>query len=185
MILGLDVSTATVGYTIIDENGLLVEMDFISLAKTKGLTKKGFVFRKHLREVLQRNPAVNRVYIEEYFQKFARGLSSARTITLLSAFNGIVQYICEDELNVTPELLSVNSCRSLVGIKTISKKKAGKDVKEQVFEWVDAHLKYNWPTKILQSGPRKGQKIILNEARDMADAWVVAKAGQIKEKSVH
>ena len=180
MILGLDVSTATVGYTILSNDGALIEMDYISLAKTKGLTKKGFEFRKNLRDIIHRNPGIETVFIEEYFQKFARGLSSARTITLLSAFNGIVQYICEDELNVTPELLSVNVCRSLVGIKTISKKKAGKDVKEQVFEWVDRHLKYKWPTKILQSGPRKGQKIILTEARDMADAWVVASAGLVK-----
>ena len=142
MILGLDVSTATVGYTVLTDEGVLVDMDYIALSKTKGLTKKGFLFRKELRKLLQKYPDIKSVYIEEYFQKFARGMSSARTITLLSAFNGIVQFICEDELKVTPELLSVNTCRSLVGIKTLSKKKAGKDVKEQVFEWVDHHLKY-------------------------------------------
>jgi Holliday junction resolvasome RuvABC endonuclease subunit len=180
MILGLDVSTATIGYTIIDDSGALIEMSYIPLSKTKGLTKKGFEFRRQLRIILQRNPSVDKVFIEECFQRFARGMSSARTITLLAAFNGITQYICEDELGITPALISVSACRSLVGIKTVSKKKAGKDVKEQVFEWVSAHLEYNWPTKILQSGPRKGQKIIINEARDMADAWVVAKAGLVK-----
>jgi hypothetical protein len=91
-----------------------------------------------------------------------------------------VQYICHDELGVAPVPIGVSTCRSLVGIKTLSKKKAGKDVKEQVFEWVSEHLQYKWPDKILQSGPRKGQLIILDEARDMADAWVVSKAGFVK-----
>ena len=180
MILGLDVSTATVGYTVLDLEGNLLEMSYISLTKTKGLTKKAFVFRNNLKKILQSHPQIEHVYIEEYFQKFARGMSSARTITLLAGFNGIVQFICEDEIGICPELIPVNTCRSLVGIKTQSKKKAGKDVKEQVFEWVDAHLKYNWPTKVLQSGPRKGLKITIAETRDMADAWVVAKAGFVK-----
>ena len=67
---------------------------------------------------------------------------------------------------------------------TESKKKAGKDVKEQVFEWVDKHLGYTWPTKVLQSGPRKNQTIIIPESLDMADAWVVANAGFVKLKNL-
>ncbi len=179
MILGLDVSTATIGYTVLDNNGVALEIDYISLKKIKGITNKGFHFRKVLREIVKRH-SIEKVYIEEYFQRFARGMSSARTITLLSSFNGIIQYICHDELGIEPEPIAVSTCRSLVGIKTLSKKKAGKDVKEQVFDWVSNHLQYKWPTKILQSGPRKGQLIILDEARDMADAWVVAKAGFVK-----
>ena len=179
MILGLDVSTATIGYAVLDKDGFVLEMNYISLKKTKGLTNKGFCFRTTLREIMKRHN-IEKIYIEEYFQRFARGMSSARTITLLSSFNGIVQYICHDELGVAPEPIAVGTCRSLVGIKTLSKKKAGKDVKEQVFDWVSDHLQYRWPTKILQSGPRKGKLIILDEARDMADAWVVAKAGFVK-----
>jgi Holliday junction resolvasome RuvABC endonuclease subunit len=115
MILGLDVSTATVGYTILSNDGALVEINYISLSKTKGLTTKGFAFREALRKIINKHKDIDAVYIEEYFQKFARGMSSARTITLLSAFNGIVQFICEDELKVKPELLSVSRCRSLAG----------------------------------------------------------------------
>jgi hypothetical protein len=107
-------------------------------------------------------------------------MSSARTITRLAAFNGIVQYICYDVLGFIPELVSVSEARKLSGIKTQSKKKVGKEVKEQVFDWVDEHLQYSWPTKILQSGPRKNKEIIIPESRDMADAWVVANAGFVK-----
>tara|TARA_E500000331_G_C17068493_1_gene631502 strand:+ start:60 stop:611 length:552 start_codon:yes stop_codon:yes gene_type:complete len=182
MILGLDVSTSATGYCVLDNSGKLVDIGWIALAKHKELTDKGFVFRDYINDLLAANPDIEHVYIEEAFQRYARGMSSARTITRLASFNGIVQYICADMFGHAPDLISVSESRKLCGIKTQSKKKAGKEVKEQVFEWVDNHLRYKWPTKILQSGPRKGKTIIVPESRDMADAWVIATAGLVKSK---
>jgi hypothetical protein len=34
----------------------------------------------------------------------------------------------------------------------------------------------------LKSGPRKGLEIIINESRDMADAWVISTAGLVKSR---
>lgn len=180
MILGLDVSTSTTGFCILDNDGKLLELGYIPLAKTKKLVEKGFVFKHAVISMIEKYPEISQVYIEEAFQRYGAGMSSARTITRLASFNGIVQYICAEHFKQAPELVSVSDARKTCGIKTISKKKAGIEVKEQVFEQVNNHLKYNWPTKILQSGPRKGQKIIMPESRDMADAWVVARAGFIK-----
>ena len=84
--------------------------------------------------------------------------------------------------HVQPEVLNVARARKLLQIKTQSKKKTGIPVKDQVFAWVTRHLNAEWPTKVLQSGPRKGQEIIIEEAKDMADAWVVAKAGYISSQ---
>ena len=114
----------------------------------------------------------------------SRGTSSAQTITRLAAWNGICQYLSYQVFGCHPEMLNVARARKLLQIKTQSKKKAGKDVKQQVFEWVTEHLNPTWPTKILQSGPRKGQEIIIDEAYDMADAWVIAKAGYISEQTL-
>ena len=158
-------------------------MGYIPLAKQKELTMKGKIFSNWLLEKKDQFN-IDAVYIEEPFQRYSRGMSSARTITRLAAFNGIVQYICLAHLDYIPGLISVSEARKLSGIKTLSKKKAGKDVKEQVFEWVDSHLGYTWPTKVLQSGPRKNQTIIIPESRDMADAWVVANAGFVKLKNL-
>lgn len=176
MILGLDVSTSTIGYCVLSKSGDLLEIGYIPLAKEKEITKKGAKFASWLSELIL-GYTVTAIYIEEPFQRYSPGMSSARTITRLAAFNGITQYICFECLGFIPELISVHEARKTCGIKTQSKKKTGKEVKEQVFEWVEKRLEYNWPTKILQSGPRKGLRVQLPETRDMADAWVVAQAG--------
>jgi hypothetical protein len=44
---------------------------------------------------------------------------------------------------------------------------------------VTENVKSDWPTKVLQGGPNKGQEIVIEEAKDMADAWVIAKAGYL------
>ena len=180
MILGLDVSTSATGFCILDSEAKLIKIGWIPLAKDKELVEKGFRFQNYLNDLKAEYPDIKNVYIEEAFQRYGRGMSSARTITRLAAFNGIAQYICACTFKHAPDLISVSEARKLCGIKTQSKKKAGIEVKEQVFSWVDQHLKYDWPTKILQSGPRRGLTITVPESRDMADAWVIAKAGFVK-----
>ena len=176
MILGLDVSTSNVGYCIIDKKGQIVQINFVKLSKFKSLCSKAKVLKDALMELIIRYE-ITHIYIEEALQRFSFGRSSAGTITKLASFNGVTQYLCYDIFNVEPILLNVNNARKLLDIKTQSKKKAGKDVKTQVFEWVTDHLNYQWPTKILQAGPRKGTEIIIDQAYDMCDAWVIAKAG--------
>ena len=179
MILGLDVSTSATGFCILTPEGELKEMGYISLAKINELVEKGAHFSGWLTEIIQKYKLTS-IWIEEPFQRYAPGMSSARTITRLASFNGVVQYVCYNHTEIIPSLISVRDARAACGIKTMSKKKAGKEVKEQVFEWVDDHLSYPWPTKILKSGPRKGTQIVVPESRDMADAWVIAKAGFVK-----
>ena len=179
MILGLDVSTSTTGYCILNNQGDLIDIGYIKLGSKKSLSQKGFLFKEQIENIIG-DREITAVYIEEAFQRYGRGMSSAKTITRLASFNGIIQYITADIFGCEAILLPVRECRKLCGIATVSKKKSGKEVKEQVFEWVDNHLEYKWPTKVLQSGPRRGTQIIVPESRDMADAWVVAKAGFIK-----
>ena len=93
MILGLDVSTSTTGFCVLNSKGCVVEIGYISLAKTKELCEKGAVFRENIERICKEHD-VKHVFIEEAFQRYGRGMSSARTITRLASFNGIVQYIC-------------------------------------------------------------------------------------------
>jgi len=95
----------------------------------------------------------------------------------LASFNGIIQYVSYEDFGVEPCLLNVNQARKSVGLKTQSQKKCGIQTKDQVFSWVKTQIKYQWPTKILKSGPRKGLCINLPECFDMADAYVIARAG--------
>lgn len=181
MILGLDASTSTVGICILDKNGEIVQNYFLKLKKQKELCTKGDVFKDELEKIASKHD-VTQVFIEDYAQRMARGTSSAATITRLAAWNGICQYLSYQVFHVQPEVLNVARARKTLQIKTQSKKKTGIPVKDQVFAWVTEHLSAEWPTKILQSGPRKGQEIIIEEAKDMADAWVVAKAGYVSSQ---
>ena len=183
MIVGLDASTSTVGICILDKNGEIVQNYFLKLKKQKELCTKGDVFKDELEKIASKYD-VTQVFIEDYAQRMARGTSSAATITRLAAWNGICQYLSYQVFHVQPEVLNVARARKLLQIKTQSKKKTGIPVKDQVFTWVTNHLSAKWPTKVLQSGPRKGQEVILDEAKDMADAWVVAKAGYISSQTL-
>ena len=183
MIIGLDASTRTVGICILDKTGAIVQNYFLKLNKEKELCTKGDTLRTELLKIAKEH-VITAVFIEDYAQRMARGTSSAQTITRLAAWNGICQYLSYQIFGVQPEVLNVARARKMLQIKTQSKKKSGIPVKDQVFAWVTDHLNAQWPTKILQSGPRKGQEIIIEEAKDMADAWVVAKAGYVSSQSL-
>ena len=179
MILGLDVSTSNIGYSILDTNGNLIKLGYICLTKKKCFIEKNKEFHNVLIK-LSKEYAIKHVFIEECLQRFSFGRSSANTIVRLALFNGSVQYICSMVFKVTPEVLNVNKARKSLQIKTLSQKKCGIPIKEQIFQWVSANLSYQWPTKVLQSGPRKGQTVLIDQVYDMADAWVISQAGFIQ-----
>ena len=178
MILGLDVSTSTVGWCLL-EGEKIKDIGFISLSKGKSLVEKAAIFEKNLSIIADlRN--ITHVFIEAPLQRFSPGRSSAGTLVKLASFNGVTQFVCYQKLGISPELLNVTSARKSIGIQTQTQKKAGIPVKEQVFGWVENKLQtIVWPEKVLKSGPRKGQSIRLPECFDMADAYVIAMAGDM------
>lgn len=178
MILGLDASTATVGVSVLDMEGNVIFRDFLSLKKLDEIVHKGDVFDLYIRAIKEEYP-IQHVFIEDYAQKMSKGSSSAYTITRLAAWNGIVQFACYKVFDVVPQVLNVNEARKACGIKVLSKKKCGLDGKSQVFEWVTKNVKgmENPKTKVISSGSRKGVEVVIDEASDMTDAWVIAYAG--------
>ena len=174
MLLALDISTSCTGYCIFDEDKL-IDIGSINLSKHKGLFEKASLVKSEILR-LSSKYKVSNVAVEENLQAFRPGLSSAKTLMTLAQFNGVVRWICHENLNVPVESINVNTARKSVGLK-INKKDKSKTTKEKVLDWVsadDASIK--WPTKILKSGPNKGQKRICNEAYDMADAYVIGKS---------
>ena len=183
-ILGLDVSTSCTGWCILKDTGEFVDLGSIKLTSYKSSYKKAGVIRDTLSELLIKYE-VNHVYIEENLQAFRPGLSSAKTLSTLARFNGIVSLLCYEIFNLEPEHLNVNAARKMMGIKLIRKKHGGKPTKEQIFVWVSDQIEneyqgYQWPIKILKSGPRKGEMILDPSSYDMADAYVISRAGQYK-----
>ena len=174
MILALDISTSCTGYALFDENDL-VDIGYINLSKHKGLFEKATYIKDRILR-MSHDYHVTEVVVEENLQAFRPGLSSAKTLMTLAQFNGVVRWICYDIFDIEPVAINVNSARKRIGLK-IDRKNKEKNTKQQVLEWVASNnLDIKWPTKILKSGPNKGQERLIDGAYDMADAYVIGKA---------
>lgn len=176
IICGLDISTSCIGICIIDTKK---EEKIFKFFKPKGkdwLDKAESVKPFFLK--LFKDYSISKVFIEENLQAFRPGLSSAKTLMSLSRFNGVVSFIIQDNFDIKPEFLNVNSARKSLGIKIERKSKLS--TKEQVFSWVNEKTNYDWPTKIMKSGPRKGLEVLEDSVYDMADAYVIARAGIVQ-----
>jgi hypothetical protein len=122
---------------------------------------------------------IQAIGIEQNLQSFRSGFSSAHTLSSLARFNGILSYIVYKESGLRPDFINVNSARKSAGLKVIRKSAGGAPVKEQVLNWAQSKISssdYEWPTKILKSGPRKGEEIFEPGCYDIADAYVIAVA---------
>ena len=181
-VLGLDISTAITGYCIlhVDKDTLDVSLETagaIVTSKQKNVYEKATTVRSTLLELTDRYELAG-IFVEENLQAFRRGFSSAKTLSTLARFNGIVSFLAEDIFSTPAEMLNVNTARSKVGLKVERTKPP--TVKDQALAWVknhDAFSSFPWPEKTLKSGPRKGVTINAPECFDIADAAIIALAG--------
>ena len=181
MILALDISTSITGFCIFNK-WEAVHIGHIDLRKEKDFFKKVDLVKEKIEE-LHKQYKFKEVAIEEAFQSFGRGLSSAKTLFTLAKFNGIIQYIVFS-LGISTTVINVNNARKLVGIK-INKKDKTKNTKEQVLEQVQKlNSTLMWPKRILKSGPRKGLEIYDDCCYDRADAYVIGKAHLLENKTI-
>ena len=174
-ILGIDVSTSCTAFCILDLDGNLSSLLFEDFKKCKTFWEKV----DRIEETISEMPLdkIQGFFVEESLQKFRPGMSSAKTLTTLSKFNGIVCQIIRRKIGVDPQYLNVNTARKAVGLKITR----GQDTKAQVFEFAKNELpEVEWPKKTIASGKRKGLIIDSPYCFDLADAYVVARAGFVK-----
>jgi|3_EtaG_2_1085321.scaffolds.fasta_scaffold47071_2 Holliday junction resolvasome RuvABC endonuclease subunit len=181
LILGLDISTSCTGFCVVNEENKVIFLDYENFKGCKDFWEKtDRIEEKIIRILAEIKPLgkIEKVFVEESLQKFRPGLSSAKTLTTLSKFNGIVCHLVRRQTGCSPNYLNVNTARKLVGLKI----ERGKDTKEQVFEWVKSDVYMHaqvWQKKKMKSGPRKGLEILDPVCYDMADAYVISKAGLV------
>ena len=183
-ILALDISTSCTGYCILsselNSETSLLDLGFIPLSKQKSHYSKANLVLESIKNI-QSKYSITQIAIEENLQSFRSGFSSAQTLSSLAKFNGIVAYLCEDIFGIEPKFYNVNAARKSVGLKIVSKRKGGADTKVQVMEWAAAELSsFEWPTKTLRNGPRKGTVVLEPGCYDMADAYVIARASKLE-----
>lgn len=129
MILGLDISTSIIGYTILDEDAKLVKCEAWDLRNKRlfpDLYNKASFIKEKLKEI-NLYYEIKHVYIEEPFVFFRAGGSTAKTMAKLQAFNGIVSWLCHDAFGFSPVHISPAQARKLNGIK-VSRGQKAKDV---------------------------------------------------------
>ena len=181
IILGLDISTSITGYCLMDtERSVghqLLRADSIIMSKEKDAYRKSIMVRETF-EMLIQEYKVDKIIVEESLQAFRRGLSSAKTLSTLSRFNGVVSFLAQDIFEVPVKMINVNTARKTVGLKV--DRKIDVPIKAQILEWIKLEpnfCDFAWPKKTLKSGPRKGKTIEAPQCYDIADAAVVCLAG--------
>ena len=186
MILGLDVSTSITGFAVIAE-GEIVFYDSVDLRKYKNLFEKAerikeaifnlfdnYQFSReddHWMEAESDHP-ISHIYIEQSLHMFMGGKSSAKTLSTLTRFNGIVSWLVYEMFEMEPKFIGSTSARKHAGIKV----PRGQKAKQVVLQ----HLLDNEPAFKIEYTKHGNPK---PESYDRADAIVIAKAGWAIEQS--
>ena len=172
MILGLDISTSITGYTILNDNGKVIENDAWDMRNKRyfaDIFEKAAFAKDNLKDIQSRH-TIKDIYIEKSLQSFRSGFSSAKTLSTLSSFNGTLSWMCYEIFGIKPEFIAATTARKLCGIKVPKGKKA----KQVVLEF----LLDNEPSFVISYTSAGNPK---PSAYDRADSMVIAKAGLCKK----
>jgi Holliday junction resolvasome RuvABC endonuclease subunit len=168
MILGLDISTSITGVTVLNNDGEILHCEAIDTRNKNHfptLFEKASKVRDYLGDIEYKYD-IEHIYIEKSLQTFRSGFSSAKTLSTLASFNGIVSWLCYEIWSTHPEYLSATSARKSCGIKVPRGTKAKKVVIE--------HLVANEPDFSIEYTKHGNPK---PHEFDRADSLVIARAG--------
>ena len=171
MILGLDISTSITGATVLDKKGKVIYCEAWDTRKFKSMFIKADTIHSQLKE-LKRRYNIEHIYIEQSLQMFRSGFSSAKTLSTLARFNGIVSWMCYEIFNTTPEYFAAITARKAIGI-TVPRGTPAKIVVLEHIEKTTLGFEYN----LTKAGnPKPG-------TYDRADSIVIAKAGFLSKEN--
>lgn len=186
MILGIDISTSITGFAVVGD-GQLLHYSSIDLRKHKGVFNKANIIKNFIEDLYenyqldqedtggwgQSKHPIQHIYIEQPLHMFMRGKSSAKTLSTLMTFNGIVSWLIYELFEIEPQYISASSARKKAGIRIPRGQKAKEVVLRHLVDNEPAfHVEY---TKFGNPKP---------ESYDRADAIVIAKAGELVENSL-
>lgn len=179
MVLGVDISTSITGFAVIGD-GHIVYYDSIDLRKHKDVFAKTIAIKEKLLDIFEMYQCENEnamrfgnseypiehIYIEQSLHMFMGGKSSAKTLSTLTRFNGIVSWLIYELFEIKPEFISASSARKHAGIKVPRGQKAKQVVLQHLLETEPA-----FTIEYTRHGNPKP------ESYDRADAIVIAMAG--------
>ena len=185
MVFGIDISTSITGFAVIADDQI-VFYDSIDLRKCKDIFEKTLAIKEKLLDLYEMYQCDNEtqlriggaeypiehIYIEQSLHMFMGGKSSAKTLSLLTRFNGIVSWLVYELFEIKPKFIGATTARKHAGIKV----PRGQKAKQVVLE----HLLENEPAFKIEYTKFGNPK---PESYDRADAIVVAKAGYALEQN--
>jgi Holliday junction resolvasome RuvABC endonuclease subunit len=184
MILGIDISTSITGFAIVAD-GQLVNYDSIDMRKCGDMFDKTIAIKEKLLDLYEMYQCNNddsarfgssefpieHIYIEQSLHMFMGGKSSAKTLSTLTRFNGIVSWLVYELFEIKPKFIGASSARKQAGIKV----PRGQKAKQVVLEY----LLKNEPAFKIEYTKHGNPK---PESYDRADAIVIATAGHNLEQ---
>lgn len=127
-ILGLDVSTKTIGMALFEADGKLLELTHITPkikpqpeTKLEELFKKVDAFERLLTRYIELD--IEKVVIEEPLLSS----NNVYTVATLLKFNGMISKVVSEVLNVIPEFISSNDSRRYAFPELVQKRTVKKD----------------------------------------------------------
>ena len=170
--LGLDVSTSITGASILQGEKIIEThiWDMRNKNNFSSLFEKARFVKDKLWEIDNAHH-ITSVVIEKPFMFFNSGGSTAKTMSILQNFNGMISWICCDIFKFEPHHITVRQARKLVGLNI----KRGEDTKKKVLQFIldkYPHIEIEY-TK--HGNPRPGML-------DMCDSIVIGVAGSKIER---
>ena len=117
MILGLDVSTSRIGWAVINDKQELIDSNFYKTDRKKGLEERAVDLKENVLDPIIALHDIDEIRIEEPFMMFSGGKTTARTMSSLQRFNGMVSLVAHQLLGKPPTLVGATTARSRCGIK--------------------------------------------------------------------
>ena len=134
VILGLDVSTTTIGYAFTKDRKIL-DMGFIDIKKQNTIQEKAY----YAMDILEDKPhKIDKIQIEDNLSGFQGGRTSQQVIIKLAKFNAVFCFILENSMEVEVTSINPNTARKKVFGKARVKGVKAKDyVKSKIDEMYD------------------------------------------------
>jgi len=164
MILGLDISTSITGVCVLDGEEIVFN-HYVDTRKNKCFFEKTEKIQDFLKDIFEKHE-IKYIFIEQSLQSFRSGFSSAKTLSSLSRFNGVVSWLCYEISGIKPEYIAAISARKLCDIKV----PRGVKAKEVVIK----NLLDNEKSFVVEY-TKQGN--IKQHFYDMADSIIIARAG--------
>lgn len=169
MILGIDCSTRCVGFCFLNDDGSLIDVDYVWLAKVESYYEKLARLKDALRNS-HKIVSAPKIYVEAPLGRS----NNINVVCILQRFNGMVCAMLYDLYGVEPKLIRETEVRKINKIK-VPKGVKGLEKKKYCLKIVQEHgtiPESKWELK--RTGNPK------DFSYDMADAYLVARAGFLK-----